>query len=188
MIYGTSQTVNFNQLNRPVSFLQKGSTRGRTNSLVAPPVPPETFGAYQKKGQKSMGVIALMGMLKKDLDSELQEGQHDEETAQRDYQNLMDESAKQRAQYVTSITNDEAAKADLEARVQERKSDKKAAQEELQATKEYIANLHTSCDFLLENYDFRKTARATEADALKNAKAALQGAKLELLQRQRIRR
>merc|ERR550514_2346740 len=107
------------------------------------------------------------------------------ETAQRDYQNLMDESAKQRAQYVESITNDEAAKADLEARVQERKSDKKAAAEELQSTKEYIANLHTSCDFLLENYDFREPARATEVDALNNAKAALQGAKLELLQRKR---
>merc|ERR1719326_197357 len=139
MIYGTSQTVNFNQLNRPVSFLQKGSTRGRTNSLVAPPVPPETFGAYQKKGQKSNGVIALMGMLKKDLDSQLQEGQHDEETAQRDYQNLMDESAAQRTQYVNSITSDEAAKADLESRITEAKAEKKATAEELQATKEYIA-------------------------------------------------
>merc|ERR1719326_2264268 len=69
-IYGTSQTVNFAQVRPFFSLLQKGAKSRR----VAPPEAPETFGAYKKKGQKTSGVIALMDMLKKDLDSELQEG------------------------------------------------------------------------------------------------------------------
>merc|ERR1719408_144098 len=73
----------------------------------------------------------------------------------------------------------EQSKADLEARLIEAKQDRKAANADLEATKEYIRNLHTSCDFIMENYDFRKTARATERDALMNAKAALQGADVD---------
>ena len=34
---------------------------------AAPPPPPETFGAYQKKDAKSNGVIGLMEMLAKEL-------------------------------------------------------------------------------------------------------------------------
>merc|ERR1719387_2264345 len=33
---------------------------------VAPPPPPETFGAYEKKGEKSAGVIGLMDMMVKE--------------------------------------------------------------------------------------------------------------------------
>ena len=38
---------------------------------VAPPPPPETFGAYTKKSQESSGVIAMVDMLIKDLDKEM---------------------------------------------------------------------------------------------------------------------
>merc|ERR1719161_3091586 len=37
----------------------------RSHSLDAPPPPPETWGAYQKKDGKSNGVMALMDMLMK---------------------------------------------------------------------------------------------------------------------------
>merc|ERR1719460_2114927 len=40
---------------------------------VAPPPPPETFGAYSKKSQESNGVIGMMDMLVADLDKEMQE-------------------------------------------------------------------------------------------------------------------
>merc|ERR1719181_2607847 len=40
---------------------------------VAPPPPPETFGAYTKKGEESGGVIAMMDMMVADLDKEIQE-------------------------------------------------------------------------------------------------------------------
>ena len=38
--------------------------------------------------------------------------------------------------------------------------------------------LHASCDFLIENYDLRKSARENELVSLANAKATLSGAAL----------
>merc|ERR1719482_457618 len=155
---------------------KRTTTKGSLTSKVAPPEAPETFeGGDEKKGAKSQGVIALMDMLKRDLETEAQEGAHDEKSAQEDYNKLMEDSSTQRQQYATSITNDEAAKANLEGNLQDMQGDKKSTEESLANTKTEIADLHQNCDFLLENYDFRKTARATEMDALKNAKAALKG-------------
>merc|ERR1719265_2827776 len=42
-------------------------------SGVAPPPPPETFGAYTKKGQESTGVISMLDMMVADLDKEITE-------------------------------------------------------------------------------------------------------------------
>merc|ERR1719316_2285500 len=50
------------------------------------------------------------------------------------------------------------------------------------ALKEYVANLHKECDFLLQNFDARKTARTNEIEAIKKAKAVLAGADYSLAQ------
>ena len=47
---------------------------------------------------------------------------------------------------------------------------------------EYIAQLHGSCDFLLENFDVRREARSGEIDAIKKAKAVLSGADYSFVQ------
>merc|ERR1719161_2795190 len=39
------------------------------------------------------------------------------------------------------------------------------------------ADLHKACDYVLKNFDIRQTARDQEAEALKQAKAILSGAK-----------
>ena len=54
----------------------------------------------------------------------------------------------------------------------------KSESEELMALKEYVANLHKECDFLMQNFDARKTARTNEIEAIKKAKAVLQSGKL----------
>merc|ERR1719238_2118131 len=56
---------------------------------VAPPPPPETFGAYEKKGEKSAGVMGLMDMMVKELESDMKNGAYEEKTAQADYAKLM---------------------------------------------------------------------------------------------------
>jgi hypothetical protein len=145
---------------------------------------PETWsGDYKAKSQKNNGVVALIGMLKKDLETDLQEGRHDEETSQRDYEKLMKDSAAQRAADVKSVTNKSAAKADLESEIVDSQGDHDATTGDLGEAQAYLASLHGSCDFLTTNFDFRKAARAQERDALRNAKAALKGAKVELIQK-----
>merc|ERR1719191_969029 len=92
---------------------------------------------------------------------------------------MMADSANQRHTDSKSIVEKDGQKADLEGDLQ---AAKKSAQTELMALGEYIAKLHGSCDFLLENFDVRKEARASEIDALKKAKAVLSGADYSLLQ------
>jgi len=159
MIAGTTQTV----------FVQ-------LKDDAAPPPPPDTWGAYQKKDGKSNGVIALMEMLGKELEDGITESKHEEETSQKDYERLMAESQKTRAQNVESITADEAAKADLDTKIESTKQKKTSQETELSNIKGYITQLHANCDFLIENYDLRKAARANEVESLKNAKSVLSGA------------
>merc|ERR1719178_91862 len=61
----------------------------RQASNAVPPPPPETFGAYQKKDGKSNGVMALMDNMANDLKAEHTEAEHEEEVAQKDYEDLM---------------------------------------------------------------------------------------------------
>merc|ERR1719388_526741 len=66
----------------------------------------------------------------------------------------------------------------LEAEMEE----KDALGTELQATKQYLADLHKECDWLLGNFETRKEARASEIDAMGKAKAVLNGADYSLVQ------
>jgi len=159
MIAGTTQTV-YVQIAR----------------RATPPPPPETWGAYQKQDGKSNGVIALIENLEKELKDEMTEAKNDEETSQKDYERLMSESQTNRAQMAESITTKEAAKADLDEKAESTKELKSSQEAELMNTKGYISQLHTNCDFLMNNYDLRKAARGNEIESLANAKAVLSGA------------
>merc|ERR1719451_126730 len=72
----------------------------RAHSLDAPPPPPETWGAYQKKDGKSNGVMALMDMLMKELSGDLTTSENEEKTSQTDYERLMADSQATRSQNV----------------------------------------------------------------------------------------
>merc|ERR1719265_962054 len=140
----------------------------------APPPPPEVGAAYTKSD--SSGPLALIDRLKSDLEKDTQAIEMEEKQAQKDYEELMSDSAATRAQDAKTITEKEGQKAGLEGDLEAAKESKKNAQTELMGIQEYIAQLHGSCDFLLQNYDLRKEARANEIDALKKAKAVLSGA------------
>jgi len=148
----------------------------------APPPPPETFGAYSKKSSESGGVIAMIDMLINDIKKDMTEGEMEEKHSQEDYEELMADSQKKRAADSKSITTKEQAKAEADTVAETASENLDSANKELMANKEYIADLHKSCDFLVENYDFRKDARSTEIDALKKAKAVLNGADYSFVQ------
>merc|ERR1719506_1444009 len=153
---------------------------------VAPPPPPETFGAYAKKGEESTGVIAMMDMLIADLDKEIAEVESEENEAQKEYEQLVADSASKRASDAKSVEDKEGEKAALEARLLKDEEEKTATTKEAMLTHEYLAEVHGDCDWLLTNFATRKTARAGEIDALTKAKAVLSGADYSLLQRSEI--
>merc|ERR1719506_2702256 len=82
-IAGTTQTTTV--------FLQ---TVSMVNAPELPPA-PETYGEHKSKGQKSNSVIALLDLMQNDLKKELQAAEHEETTAQRDYETLVADAPKQ---------------------------------------------------------------------------------------------
>merc|ERR1719254_237385 len=154
---------------------------------VAPPPPPETWDAYTKKGEEHTGVVEMINMLRNDLDKEIQETEVNEKEAQAEYETFISDSAAKRAEDSKSIELKEANKAGLGAEVEKMNSAKSATMKEAMATAESIKDLHLDCDWLIQNFQARKDARAGEVESLKNAKAVLSGADYSLLQRANVR-
>merc|ERR1711956_107081 len=138
----------------------------QTTHREAPPPPPETFGAYTKKSEDSMGVMAMMDLLIADLDKEMTEAKTEEKDAQADYETTMRDSAEKRTKDSKLLGEKESTKADLEADLETHTEDKASTAKELMATMQYIQSLHNECDWLLKYFDVRKEARASEIDAL----------------------
>jgi len=159
------------------------STHERTKRAVAPPPPPPPSAApVKKKSEESGGVLAMMDMMVADIDKEMRAAEMEEKDAQDDYEKLMADCSNKRSEESKILTDKGTAKAEAEENLQTLMDTKEATGEELRATMDYISSLHKECDFLLENYDKRKTARASEIDAMGKAKAVLNGADYSLLQ------
>jgi len=155
-----------------------------SHGVAAPPPPPETWGpgGYNKKGEESSGVIAMVDLLIGDLDKEMTEAKAEEKDAQGDYEQMMQDSAAKRAADSQSLTDKIALKADLEAELNKQKGVAADTTKELYATLKYISSLHAECDWLIQFFDVRKEARTAEIQSLVDAKAVLSGADFALLQ------
>merc|ERR1719343_969666 len=154
---------------QPASFVQVSAHKGQ----VAPPPPPETWGAYQNKGEEHTGVITMLDMLVADLDKEIQEMTVDEKDAQAEYEKFMEDAAAKRAADSASVAEKEGAKADEEAELQKLTTEHKDTLKAIMTKEEELKDLHLDCDWLLANFGARKAARAGEVDSLKKAKAVL---------------
>merc|ERR1719507_481390 len=148
----------------------------------APPPPPATFGAYTTKGAGSNGVISMINLLIKDLDKQITESETSEADAQMEYQAMMQDSAEKRATDSKSLIGRQGAKADLAAELEGHKESIASTGKELMATLQYISNLHSECDWLLQYFTARQEARTSEVDALNKAKAVLSGADYSFIQ------
>jgi len=164
-------------VNSGLSFVQIHEQRKE-----APPPPPETAGAYSKKSEETTGVIAMVDLLIRDLDKEMDEAKVEEKNAQGAYEEMMNDSAKKRAADTGAISAKESGKAEAETGKVSDEDSKMAEFKELTATKQYEGQLHSECDWLMQNFDLRKSMRAEEMDNLKQAKAVLSGADFSLLQ------
>jgi len=154
-------------------FVQiRAHLQGKQPSLE--PAPEVEFG--EKKTQKSNSVMALMDMLTKELETEMQEAEHDEKTAQKEYAEMLLEAQESRAANTKAIIDKSKAQADLETRLEDEKTKHIVSNDSLETVKSYIADLHQSCDFILANFEIRRAARTSEMESLTNAKAVLNGA------------
>merc|ERR1719313_1397574 len=142
----------------------------------APAPPPEADLSYKKSSGGNNAITEMMNMMMSDLEKQLTEMKVNEEDAQEDYEQFMADSADKRKEDSKSITDKEGSLAELEGELLANQEALKAKKYELMDVEKYIMELHKECDWIMKNYDLRKSARAGEVDSLKNAKAALSGA------------
>mmetsp|Transcript_33146 Transcript_33146/g.77551 ORF Transcript_33146/g.77551 Transcript_33146/m.77551 type:complete len:719 (-) Transcript_33146:75-2231(-) len=170
--------ANFGVTDAPAALVQIHQHRG----VEAPPPPPESFGPYAKKASMSNGILAMLDRLIADLDKEMQTAEVEEKNSQKQYEAYLEDAAEKRAIDSRAITDKEVAKGNAEVTLEKSKESQTAKTKELMAVEQYMSNLHGECDWLLKNFDLRKSARASEVEALQAAKAVLAGADFSLFQ------
>merc|ERR1719160_2108957 len=136
----------------------------------------DSFTGEYKKSEKSAGVIGLMDMMVRGIETDMKDAAYEEKTSQADYAKLMAESEETRAASSKGIVSKSASKATLEGKLEAEKETLAATNTDLDLIAATLGDLHMQCDFLLQNYDLRKEARTNEIESLKTAKAILSGA------------
>merc|ERR1719263_2104809 len=124
----------------------------------------------------------MIDMIVKDLDKEMTEAKTTEKDAQADYETMMKDSASKRADDSKSLADKESTLADMQASLASSTDSLASTKKELTATLQYIQSLHAECDWLIQYFEVRKEARASEMDALGKAKAVLSGADFSFVQ------
>merc|ERR550514_254896 len=141
----------------------------------------------QKAQQESAGVIAMMDLLLKDLAGQMTVAETEEKNAQEDYEKAMADAKEKRLADAKLLGEKITAKAETDAALEKHTDEKASSTQELMGNGEYIASLHADCDWLLENFEQRETARTDEVDAMLKAKDVLKGADYSLLEVKRSR-
>merc|ERR1719293_585240 len=157
------------------------STAGRISEEMSleqradPGPPPATWSAYATKSEEHGGVVAMMDLLIADLDKEMASMTTQEKDDQAEYEAFMADASAKRAGDSKSAEQKEGEKADLEAALVKLQKDHKDTTKELYLKEMEIKDFHMECDWLIANFEMRKSARAGEVDSLKKAKASSRG-------------
>merc|ERR1712139_753091 len=144
----------------------------------AGPPPPPGFEAY-KKNAAAGGVMGMIQQIINDAKAMEAEVIRSEEDAQKAYEDFVKDTNGSIEEKSKDIVNKSENKAKAESDLVEAKKNKEAVMLELEQLSNYKAELHSSCAFVMKNFEIRQTARDEEIEALKQAKAILSGAKFE---------
>merc|ERR1719465_311233 len=144
----------------------------------AGPPPPPGFEAY-KKNAAAPGVMGMIQHIINDAKAMEAETIRSEEDAQKAYEDFVKDTNASIEAKSKDIVNKSESKAKAESDLVEANKDHEAVMLELEQLANYKAELHSSCDFVMKNFEIRQTARDEEIEALKQAKAILSGAKFE---------
>jgi len=153
-------------------YEKKGLVQTDMDSEQAPPPKPK---GYEKSGGAG-GVMQLIQMIIEDAGREEQELVMSEQKAQEAYAKFIVETNSCLAACEKSISEKEEALSTAQGDKAETEAGIMAVTQELTSLKDLNIGLHADCDFVMENFEIRQTARKEEMDAIVEAKAILSGA------------
>jgi len=138
--------------------------------------PPAGFKEYKKNENSGgvMGMIQTIINVAKTMEAEVIRA---EEDAQKAYEDFVKDSNASIQEKTKSQVNKDEERAKATEDLNQATQDKEAALLELEQLSNYNAELHSSCDFIMKNFEIRQTGRDEEIEALKQAKGILSGAK-----------
>lgn len=145
-----------------------------TRQEPAGPPPPAGFETY-KKSEASGGVLSMIQQIISDAKAMEAETIRAEEDSQKAYEDFVKDTNASVEAKNKDIVNKSEVKAKTEVSLVKSKTGKESTVVELEQLSNHDADLHSSCDFVLKNFDVRQTARDEEVEALKQAKAILSG-------------
>merc|ERR1719453_2053845 len=155
------------------TFLQKKQPEYKSN----PDTAPETFeGEYGGRKSEGTGIIAILSMIKEDIEKEMKVSSEEEAEALAAYTKLYKESqatVDALDEKLVSLGQDIAGKMKEIADLSSLK-DQKAASES--ATNDFLTDLGPNCDWVDKYFDSRMSKRKAEMEGLQQAKAVLAGA------------
>merc|ERR1719487_2316110 len=154
------------------AFLQ--SKQKQTPGAAAPP-PPPGFSEY-KTSSGAGGVVAMLkGIINdaKNMEREAVMAESDSQAAYESFLKNTNESIKAAMKALVMMGEDQAK---AESDLVQAESDLKSTMTELEGLAKYAAQLHQSCDFVMENFEIRQAAMDQEVEALRQAKSVLSGA------------
>mmetsp|Transcript_49159 Transcript_49159/g.107148 ORF Transcript_49159/g.107148 Transcript_49159/m.107148 type:complete len:667 (-) Transcript_49159:36-2036(-) len=133
-------------------------------------------------GSAASSIIGLLEVTESDFSKGLAEATAEEDAAQKEYEELMQDSKVERAVKETDIKNKKAEKLRVDNLVSEGKVDMAEAQKDLQAAEQYMDKLKSSCANAAPSFEERQARRKKEMESLENALSILDGKGVALLQ------
>merc|ERR1719323_63083 len=137
---------------------------------------PARFTEYSKSTSGGK-VVAMLEEVLADSKKIEDETIAAEQDAQSLYESFMKDSNASIKTHQRSIVDMTDNKAKAEKTLSMAESDLGGTMKELESLSTALADLGSSCNFLLRNFEARQESRATEIDALREAKAILSGMK-----------
>merc|ERR550537_998839 len=146
----------------------------------APTPPPTTWdtGYGGAKGE-SNGIVAIMELIKQDIQKDITKATNNENTAISEYDTLCADIASTISSLNTSKGELEGKIASDETSMGTEKGERTTNQGSLASTLAFLKSIAPGCDFIAVNFDIRLKNRQAEMDGLQKAKAILEGATFE---------
>jgi len=156
-------------------FVQQGVHQSPAGD--APPPPPGTWDSpYGGKTAESGGIIAILGMIKEDIQEDIDKANSAETKAVTAYGALKTDLTTERTDTNTTRTTLDGTKGTKETEKATATTNRNTKHANWVIKMDAIAAEETGCDYFTINYDQRRTNRQIEFDGLKKAKAILNGA------------
>merc|ERR1719240_531170 len=146
----------------------------------APTPPPSTWeGEYGGAKGESTGIIAIMELIKADIEKDIEKAKSQEAASVEAYDKLCADIDAAVGSKMQTKGDPEASIAADEGERSAENSTKATNEGELASIMDYLKEIAPGCDFIAMHFTMRVTNRQLEKDGLLKAKAILQGAKFD---------